>query len=259
MTRYSPEQELAPRDVVSRAVLQEMTEEGKTNIFLDVTHLESSLLKTRFPQIYRFCLEHGLDITKEQIPVAPAAHYMIGGVKVDSWGESSVKNLYAAGETACTGVHGANRLASNSLLEVPVFAKRILLKTGGKIKSDTKEKRNESDSRSKPLKKSLKPGIVLGTIEKPTLDALQTLMWRDVGIIREGVKLENAIRTLASWEISHKVAESRASYEMANLLLVARMVAEAALYRKESRGVHFRRDFPDRNPRWCRHIVFSKS
>jgi L-aspartate oxidase len=123
---YHPDGELAARDIVSRAILSEMSKTRSDHVYLDVTHLPRKQIVTRFPSIYRFCIEHGLDITKEMIPVAPAAHYMIGGVKTNVWGETNIRGLYACGEVACTGVHGANRLASNSLMETLVFGKRIV-------------------------------------------------------------------------------------------------------------------------------------
>jgi L-aspartate oxidase len=129
MPDYTPDADLAPRDVVARSIVYQMTKTGSDRVFLDVTHLPSQQVTTRFPHIYRFCMDHGLDITKGPIPVAPAAHYFMGGVKVNVWGETNIKGLFAAGETACTGVHGANRLASNSLLEVVVFSKRIVERT----------------------------------------------------------------------------------------------------------------------------------
>ncbi len=129
MPNYDERAELAPRDVVARAILSEMQRTESDRVYLDVTHLPPGQTAARFPQIMRYCAQNGLDITKERIPVSPAAHYMMGGVKTNAWGETNVRNLYAAGETACTGVHGANRLASNSLLETIVFAKRVINRT----------------------------------------------------------------------------------------------------------------------------------
>src|SRR5512136_1956003 len=140
MPDYSPEKELAPRDVVTRSILYEMQKTRSERVFIDITHLAPRVITTRFPLIYRFCLEHGLDITKGLIPVAPAAHYMIGGVKTAIWGQTNISGLFACGETACTGVHGANRLASNSLLEAVVFSNRIIEKTKKKTKEKAVEK-----------------------------------------------------------------------------------------------------------------------
>ena len=138
MPDYTPQGDLAPRDVVARSIVYEMKKTGSDRVFLDVTHLPPHTITTRFPHIYRFCLDHGLDITKGLVPVAPAAHYMIGGVKTNSWGETNIAGLFATGEVACTGVHGANRLASNSLLEAIVFSKRIVERTRGKARKGTR-------------------------------------------------------------------------------------------------------------------------
>ena len=143
MQDYAPEAELAPRDVVARSILFEMRKTGSDRVFLDVTHLPVSVVMTRFPNIYKYCLDHGLDITKGLIPVAPAAHYMMGGVKTNTWGETNLKGLFAVGEVACTGVHGANRLASNSMLEVLVFSKRIIEIADKKMISADAQKRLE--------------------------------------------------------------------------------------------------------------------
>ncbi len=252
MPDYAAEGDLASRDVVSRSILEEMTREGRDEVYLDVTHLPASLTSTRFPQIYRFCLDKGLDITREMIPVAPAAHYMIGGIRVDSWGESSIKNLFAAGEVACTGVHGANRLASNSLLEVPVFAKRIIEKT---ISKDSQPKESgrlqEKDTYSLPKRE-----VNNKAKGKPNLEALKRLMWHNVGIVRDRKRLEEAADTLAGWQNYLPEARDRASYELESLILTGRLVTEAALIREESRGVHYRSDFPESLSRWQKHIIF---
>src|SRR3990172_2540516 len=129
MPKYDERGELAPRDIVARAILERMQRTGADHVYLDVTHLPGALVIARFPQIYRFCLDHGLDITRQRIPVSPAAHYTMGGIRTNVWGETNIASLYACGECACTGVHGANRLASNSLLETVIFAKRVILRT----------------------------------------------------------------------------------------------------------------------------------
>jgi len=253
MPDYAAEGELAPRDIVSRSILTEMTAESGNEVYLDVTHLSASLITTRFPQIYRFCMDKGLDITKEFIPVAPAAHYMIGGVEVDSWGESSIKNLFAAGEVACTGVHGANRLASNSLLEVPVFAKRIIKKTLGKGGQPDKSGGSKlKDTYSLPERAG--GGKTGGKAE---LKDIKQLMWQKVGIVRDGQGLEEAADTLATWQNSLPEAKDRASYELESLVITGRLVAEAALIREESRGVHYRSDFPESLQKWKKHIIFN--
>lgn len=253
MPDYASERELAPRDMVSRSILYEMKKTHSDRVFLDVTHLTPSLVTTRFPQIYRFCLDHGLDITRGLIPVAPAAHYMMGGVKTNSWGETNIGGLFAAGEVACTGVHGANRLASNSLMEVLVFSKRIMQKTGKGTVRDT-----SGGVRVEQSYYPLTQRGVSGEVPPFTLTALQTLMWGKVGIVRSRETLEEAAITLAGWERTMEEASDRSSYELNNLVLTARLMTEAALIREESRGAHFRTDYSQPSPDWLKHIVFRK-
>ena len=251
MQDYAQEGELAPRDVVARSIFYEMTKTGADHVFLDVTHLPRSLTTSRFPHIYRYCLEHGLDITKTSIPVAPSAHYMMGGVKVNTWGETSVPGLFATGETACTGVHGANRLASNSMLEVLVFSKRIMEKV-------------QNGNPAVPARKSSDNHLALlqrkqaKTWTEPSQSHLQSLMWDRVGILRDGSGLLEAATILAAWQQSLSSPTERSSHELHNLVTIGRLVTEAALIREESRGAHFRSDFPQSSPAWQHHIVFTK-
>ena len=252
MPNYAPQAELAPRDVVARSILHEMVKAGKNSVFLDATHLPPHVITTRFPQIYRFCLKHGLDITRELIPVAPAAHYMIGGIKVSSWGETNLTGLFAAGEVASTGVHGANRLASNSLLEVLVFSKRIIERMREMDKPVTASSRRRAEAHH-----SLKQRQPARAVSPPGLSALKQLLWDKVGIIRSREGLASAADTLAVWQGSLPPPTDRPSYELSNLVLTGRLVTEAALLRQESRGAHFRSDFPQRLPEWQRHIVFT--
>ncbi len=251
MPDYTPEGELAPRDMVARSILFEMKKTHSDRVFLDVTHLPPHLITTRFPHIYRFCLDHGLDITKGLIPVAPAAHYMMGGVRTNTWGETNIGGLFAVGEVACTGVHGANRLASNSLLEVLVFSKRIVQRTKEGTAGDT-------TGRSEPNYYSLPQREVSAAVPPLSLTALESLMWEKVGIVRSGEMLEEAASTLAAWERSLKKASDRSSYELNNLVLTARLMTEAALIREESRGAHFRTDYPQPSPDWLKHIVLMR-
>ena len=252
MPDYTPQAELAPRDVVTRSILYEMKKTRTDNVFLDVTFLPPYITAERFPQIYRFCLDHGLDITKELIPVAPAAHYMIGGIRVNSWGESNISGLFAAGEVACTGTHGANRLASNSLLEVLIFGKRIIEKT-----SKVGESVVTTTPGSAEIRHSLRPRQFAKDLPAASLSALKQLLWDKVGIIRNKEGLAEAADTLAAWQESLPLPKDRQSYELTNLVLTGRLVAEAALLREESRGAHFRSDFPRSSPQWLRHIVLA--
>ncbi len=254
MPDYAPEGDLAPRDVVARSILYEMKKTGSDRVFLDVTHLPSHAITTRFPHIYRFCLDHGLDITESTIPVAPAAHYMMGGIKTNTWGETNIAGLFACGETACTGVHGANRLASNSMLEVVVFSERIMEKTI--IETETKA---TGISKGTEVYHSLSRGESRRDVSAPSLSALQQLLWDKVGILRSKKDLTEAASTLAAWQKSVPRPTDRPSHELNNLVLTGRLVTEAALMREESRGAHFRSDFPQRLPQWQHHITFLQS
>ena len=254
MPDYAPEGELAPRDVVARSILYEMEKTGSDRVFIDVTHLSPYVTTTRFPHIYRFCLDHGFDITKGLVPVAPAAHYTMGGIKTNSWGETNIAGLFAAGETACTGVHGANRLASNSMLEVLVFSKRIMERTRKEIRPKA-----PTTGQSKEVHHSLSRRQVAEAAPAPSLSALQQLHWDKVGIIRDRESLTEAADTLSAWQESLPQPTDRPSYELNNLVLTGRLVTEAALLRKESRGAHFRSDFPKSSPQWQRHIIFTRS
>jgi len=253
MPDYVAAAEMAPRDVVARSIVYEMQKTNSDRVFLDVTHLSPRLVTTRFPQIYRFCREHGLDITRGLIPVAPAAHYLMGGVRVNNWGETNIRGLFVAGETACTGVHGANRLASNSLLESVVFGKRVVQATERSACEERMVPSPVDDAHCLPDHEPF------ATPSSLNLPSLQSLMWDKVGIIRSGNDLEDAARTLAAWEKGLSEPGDRPSYELSNLVLCARLVTEAALIRKESRGAHFRTDFPHTLPEWQRHIVFRKN
>jgi L-aspartate oxidase len=254
MPDYIAGAELAPRDIVARSIVREMKKTHSARVFLDVTHLPSRLITTRFPHIYRFCRDHGMDITKGLIPVAPAAHYLMGGVKVNIWGETNIPGLFAAGETACTGVHGANRLASNSLLESVVFSKRVMQRT--EVTSPPRHREERSDE---AISYCLPRREVLPKVPRLNLPNLQSLMWDKVGIIRSGKSLKEAAGILATWESLLSQPSDRPSYELNNLVLCARLVTEAALLRKESRGAHFRTDFPKASPEWQRHTVFRKN
>ena len=252
MPDYTPQSDLAPRDIVARSILYEMRKTGSDRVFIDITHLLPRTITTRFPHIYRFCLEHGLDITKGLIPVAPAAHYMMGGIKTNNWGETNIAGLFAAGETACTGVHGANRLASNSMIEVLVFSKRIMEKTRKRAKAKA-----PITGKGVEVHHSLSQKEIPKAVPAPSLSALQQLHWDKVGIIRNKESLTEAANILAAWQKSLPQPTDRPSYELNNLVLTGRLVTEAALLREESRGAHFRSDFPQSFPQWQRHIVFT--
>jgi L-aspartate oxidase len=251
MSDYHEKADLAPRDIVARSIVDEMKKTGSDRVFLDVTHLPPHVITTRFPHIFQFCLDRGLDITRAMIPVAPAAHYMIGGIKTNSWGETNIAGLFATGEVACTGVHGANRLASNSLLEAIVFSKRIIerttAKSRGKSTPDIKIEDIYSSFGQRPLPKVV-PAV--------SLTALQKLHWEKAGIIRDKAGLNEAANILAAWQQSVPPPTDQPSHELANLILTGRLLTEAALLREESRGAHFRSDFPQVSPKWHRHIIW---
>lgn len=252
MPLYAREAELAPRDVVARSIVAEMTKTGADKVFLDIRHMPAQRIATRFPQIYQFCLDNGLDIAKELIPVAPAAHYMIGGIQVDYHGETNIKNLFVAGEASCTGVHGANRLASNSLMEVLVYSRRIVDYTvSGK---NTEEK----TPALKSVKLCLPPPSHSQSPGNPNLEGLQNLMWYKAGILRNEKGLAEARNKLSDWQASLDETENRQDLEMSNLVLVARLLVEAAYARKESRGAHYIEEYPNKSDEWQHHIVFEK-
>ncbi|OGO17707.1 MAG: L-aspartate oxidase [Chloroflexi bacterium RBG_16_50_11] len=253
MSDYHEKADLAPRDVVARSILNEMKKIGSDRVYLDVTGLPPHIITTRFPHIYRFCLDRGLDITKVQIPVAPAAHYMIGGVRTNSWGETNIMGLFATGEVACTGVHGANRLASNSLLEAIVFSKRIVERTKNKVKDKA-----SNDKQVKDMQLSLSQRPTPRILPALSITVLQQLHWDKVGIIRDKEGLNHAAGVLAGWQNSLPRPTDQPSYELSNLILTGRLLTEAAYIREESRGAHFRSDFPQGLQKWQCHIVWKK-
>jgi L-aspartate oxidase len=252
MKAYAPQAELAPRDVVARSIVSEMGKTGADHVFIDVTHQPASITAARFPQIYHYCLEHGLDMARDMIPVAPAAHYMIGGVRVNTWGESSLPGLFAAGEVACTGVHGANRLASNSLLEVLVFGKRIIERS---IKGGRREGVLDWNG---DVRTHLKQEADLSEISSPSLSALQQLLWENAGIVRNGPGMAVAAAVLTGWQQRLPQPGDRPSWEMLNLIITGRLMTEAALMRLESRGAHFRLDHPGTDAAWLKHIILTR-
>ncbi len=246
LDRYHPDAELAPRDLVTRAIRKEIKGSRRHHVFLDMTHLNAEFLRQRFPKIYATCLQYGIDITSDRIPVAPSAHYMMGGVKSDLFGRTNIPGLYAVGEVAATGVHGANRLASNSLLESLVFGARV----GDVVGPDRSKSQpsfadwSETRSMSRTAKtiQSKAPEAYLLVQKK-----LREMMWRRVGIIRCEDSLQKAIKRWRQWRGFLKASpNSRLALETRNMLWAAATMIESALRRRESIGAHFREDFPDR-------------
>ncbi len=251
MPSYHPMAELAPRDVVSRSIVREMRSTGYTHVYLDVRHIPKERLKVRFPRIWSTCASFHIDISKEAIPVRPSAHYMIGGVEVDEKGRTDIEHLYACGEISSTGLHGANRLGSNSLLECIVYGH----KAGSEIADILR--RNKHKTRTYPLRVKVKArrhrGLNLGDIRY----ALKSLMWRDVGLERDEQHLRDAVGEIGHWSeyIMDKEFNSPYGWELQNMLFLSRLIADSARERKETRGVHYRSDFPNRNDKdWKRHL-----
>jgi L-aspartate oxidase len=249
MARYHPDAELAPRDVVTRAILTEMKATA-AHVFLDVTHLPADSLRRRFPTIAQTCAGLGLDIAREWIPVAPAAHYMMGGVQTNVHGETAVADLYACGEVACVGVHGANRLASNSLLDGLVFGGRIV----ERILARPAGWRAGPEFACSELRAA-------GRVDYVGLrTALQDQMDAHLGPIREPSGLEQSLRFFERYDYLQRcAAPDPEAMEVHNLLQVGALVTEAALARRESRGGHYRTDYPEPRECWRKHLIFQRA
>lgn len=248
MEKYHSLLELAPRDIVARAIVSEMEETGATHVYLDITHEEPETIKHRFPTIYETCIGYGLDMTTDWIPVAPAAHYMMGGVQTGHHGETSVRRLFACGEVSSTGVHGANRLASNSLSEAVVFGRRIVERI--------RQLEPHAETGAGIACRSDRQEAVIQPIVERRLK-LQKVMVRQVGVRRTKDGLLKGIEELKrQLPIFGAVLHTREQLEFANMLTCALLLAESALVREESRGGHYREDFPERDDaRWRRHIL----
>ena len=253
MRRYHGNAELAPRDVVSRAILNEMQSTGFPCVYLDVTHLSPDFIQRRFPTISHTCQRYGLDITKDLIPVQSGAHFMMGGIRTNLNAETNINGLYACGEVACTGVHGANRLASNSLLECIVFgsraaesavnyARRLSKKDMERVQIQTENSYSITDSFDVESGK----------------EKIRQLMWEDVGILRSEARLRIAHEVLREMNQGRSWSSMEA-FEFQNILDVANLIAGAAIIRTESRGAHFREDYPNLDDvHWKKHIVLCR-
>ncbi len=291
MPDYDRRAELAPRHVVTAAILSEMARHGAPCVYLDLSHLPAVQVRQRFPTIAAFCRQYDLDITQSPIPVAPAAHYMMGGVRTDLWGETDLPGLFACGEVACTGVHGANRLASNSLLEALVFGSRIVRRM--LVGQDRRAPERDSlpagfpdpaacgsASGEEPLTTAVPeecrfgppagearqglPGGHAGAGDAPATAGgpkvesadVQVLMWDCAGMRRSEESLATAGRQLARWAASLPAPTAAPEYELRDLLLAGRLVVAAALARRETRGAHRRVDFPREDAAWRRRLAF---
>lgn len=258
MQKYDERRELAPRDIVTRANFNEMLEKGLDNVYLNASCIDKDKLAHRFPNISKKCLEHGIDISRDFIPVAPAAHYFMGGVKTDLQARTSVKGLYAIGEVASTGLHGGNRLASNSILECVVCAyevadyiKTLTLKTPKQISEELK---SVIDEYSVPLENE---DMNIQEMKKE----LKEIMWENVGILRSEQSLMTAIEKLGDLRLRFKrniKCMNKDEYEFKNMLTTAMLIATSALKRRESRGAHYRLDYLQTDE-VCRHNCFDRT
>lgn len=258
MHKYHEKRELAPRDIVTRANYNEMLSQKADNVYLNATCIDSDKLAKRFPNISKKCLENGIDISKDFIPVAPAAHYMMGGIKTNIEGETSIRGLYAIGETASTGLHGGNRLASNSLLECVVCAYEV----ANFLKTKELNPPKQIDVCIKDIIEKYSDEIYLEEIDVTEMKkSLKNIMWQGAGIFRSEETLKNALDAVDNLKMNfHRTAKclSKSEYEFRNMLAVAEMVIISALRRRESRGAHFRTDYLQTDEK-SRHSILTKT
>lgn len=245
MGNYDERLELAPRDIVSRSIVAEMRKTGTRNVFLDMTALPEEFLRERFPKIYETCKFYDLNIAKDLLPVSPASHYCMGGIRTDLHGRSTVAGLYAAGEVTCTGVHGANRLASNSLLEGLVFGARA----GEAMVKDSEKWKMESGKSAEENPKSKIQSPKSEEISTAVKKRVKRVMWERVGILRDKDSLKRALKEFEQISASNLSTSSR------NFVTLAKLVATSALWREESRGGHFRNDFTERDEKFRVHSI----
>jgi L-aspartate oxidase len=248
MAKYHPLAELAPRDVVARAIMHEMEVSHAKDpfVYLDLTHLSAAKVQKRFPRIYATCLEYNIDITEDLIPIRPAAHYSMGGVRTDLQGKTDLGGLYAAGEAAATGVHGANRLASNSLLEGLVYGARA----GKAMREELRQPRKAANKKAATQNGPVDAGL------EELVGQIQDVMWKDAGIVRTRAGMQEAIAKLEGLTPRLAHPRTRRAYEAANLQLAGLLVVRSARAREESRGAHYRTDYPGHDDKkFLKHSV----
>ncbi len=260
MQEYSKEMELACRDVVARAIDNELKKTGAKCVFLDISDKKPEFIRKRFPNIYARCLEYGIDMIKDPIPVVPAAHYMCGGVATDLNGKTDIQRLYAVGETACTGLHGANRLASNSLLEALVYSHKA-------FESSIKELKETSNNRDISLDQWDETNTMdsdEAIVVSHNWDEIRRLMWNYVGIVRSDKRLQRALSRIENIqkEINQYYWDFKITadlIELRNLATIAKLIIKSALIRKESRGLHYNIEYPQKDDKnWLKHTRLKK-
>ncbi|MDO4571007.1 MAG: L-aspartate oxidase [Planctomycetia bacterium] len=257
MPDYDPRAELAPRDIVSRSIVAQIEKTNSTTVFLTMAHQDPQLIRARFPGILAICAQFGIDITKDRIPVRPGAHYMMGGIQIDRDGRTAVPGLWAIGEVSSSGLHGANRLASNSLLEALVYGVSAGVGAGAQAaKIPDSELLKVLPIFSEGSKKQNAP-LHLEDIQ----NSLKSLMWRNAGVQRDADLLKEGLETLNQWRQYTLAGEldTPAGWELQNMIIVSFMIMQAALLREETRGGHTRTDFPNRDPAWRRHQTFQRN
>jgi L-aspartate oxidase len=257
MPEFDPRAELAPRDVVSRAINVVMHRTHHSNVYLDLSHLDPEVVRRKFPGMAQICAKFGLDLARDRIPVRPGAHYMIGGVTVDAVGRTTLPGLFAAGEVTSSGLHGANRLASNSLLEGLVYGARAGRQASDEVLASAGDEAFRVPEIANPRVADASNGSLdLADIR----NSLRSLMWRHVGVERSGDSLAEALDTVEGWcrYVLPRQFGDPQGWQLQNMLEVARLMILSALERQETRGVHVRRDFPLPDDRWLGHICWQR-